>query len=61
MFDLLAACAQFIALFGELLALRSELSFQSCQLCLLLNCGLALLPQFVLQLHSQRLQRIVIS
>jgi len=27
----------------------------------LLNCGLALLPQFVLQLHSQRLQRIVIQ
>ena len=48
MFDLLAARAQFIALFGELLALRSELGFQSGQLCLLLSCGLALLPQFAL-------------
>jgi hypothetical protein len=48
MFDLLAACAQFIALFGELLALRGELSFQSGQLYFLLSCGFALLPQFAL-------------
>ena len=61
MFDLVAACAQFLALFGELLALRGELGFESGQLCLLLSCSLALLPQFHLQLDGQRLQGTVVQ
>ena len=60
MFDLVATCAQFLALFCELLALCGELGFESGQLCLLLSCSPALLPQLHLQLDGQRLQGIVV-
>ena len=47
MFDLLAARAQFIALFGELLALRGKLGFERGQFFFLPGRSLALLKQLI--------------
>ena len=52
MFDLVAACAQFVALFGKLLPLRGKLGFERGEFNLLLGQGLALLPQFALKLYG---------
>jgi len=68
MFDLLATRAQFITLFGKLLALRGELSFERGQFFFLPGRGLALLAQLIQkrgaiggQLHGQCLQCFVIE
>jgi hypothetical protein len=47
MFDLVATCVQFLALFGELEPLRCELGFQSGEFSLSLSQGFALLSQFI--------------